>query len=402
MAEIGFDPTGGVLPAPWNNLTLQALVERSAMEAPARVFLRDCPAREHWNGVEPRSLTCDDLARQSRFLAAQLRALGLQEGEHVMLLLPNVVELSLAVIACRLIGAVPAIAPMDETVDFLRACAERVEAALILTCARVNDVALGEKARHVAARALCVRAVGGFGFDLVEGIVSLEGWSEDEVDPLPDLTAYQGEVGLVTFSREADGPVAALRSEGQVIAEALALHSVLRLDGRRGLVSLMQPGASTTLAAALVLPLYVGASVQLLGPYSPEVLAQAMTALPGAYLFAPDHFIAGLRENTLPGGLLAQASGFLALARIESPRAQILRPGAFKGALAFDFHETGLMTRLAWPIDGKIDLPKRYDHPMESVLPEDVPMLEWHDGTFTGFGAPRLIRKGEAMAGRAA
>lgn len=402
MAEIGFDPHGGVLPAPWNNLTLQALVERAAMEAPARIVLRDCPERERWNGVEPRNLSCDIVLREARFLAAQLRALGLQEGEHVLLLLPNVVELPLAVVACRLIGAVPAIAAMDESVDFLRACAERIGAALILTCARVNDVALGEKARQVAARALSVRSIAGFGFDLIEGIVSLEGWSEDEVDPLPDLTAYQGEVGLVTFSREAEGPMAALRTEGQVMAEALALHSVLRLDGRRGLVSLMQPGASATLAASLVLPLYVGASVQLVGPYTPATLERALAALPDAFVFAPDHFIAGLKENTVPGGLLAQAAGFLALARIETPRAQILRPGPFKGALAFDFHELGLMTRLAWPVDGKIDLPKRYDHPMESVLPEDCPMLEWVDGTFSGFGAPRTIRKGEASAGRAA
>lgn len=402
MSEPVSDTLMVELPAPWSHITLQSLAEKAALEAPARPFLADCPLRERWNGVEPRTLNCDTFLRSAYFLAAQFRTLGVQPGDRLLILLPNCVEHFLAVLACRLIGVVPAIGPIDESADYLRACAERIEAAVIVTCGRVGDMALGEKARLVAARALCVRGIAGFGFDLVEGIVSLEGWSEEDVDPIPDLTCHQGDDALITFARDADGPVAALRSEGQVIAEALALFSVLRLDGRRGLVSLMQPGASATFAATLPLALHTGARVRLVGPYEREALAGIMAEVPNSFVFAPDHFLSSLDPAAFEPGLFANAAGFLALARIEAPKANLLKPGPFKGALAFDFSEGGLMTRLAWPVDGKVDLPHRYDHPMESVLPEDVPMLEWSSDGLSGFGAPRVIRKGQKRTEAAA
>ncbi len=382
------------LPAPWSHVTLQWLAEKIAQEAPARPFMADCPDRLAWNGVEPRKLNCGIFLRAASFLAAQLRALGVLPGDRVLVLLPNCVEHYLAVLACRLTGAVPAIAPIDESADYLRGCAERIKAAVIVTCGVVGDLALGKKARLVAARALCVRCIAGFGFDLVEGIVSLEGWSEEEVDPLPDRTCHQGEDALVTFSRDNAGPLAALRTEGQVIAEALALHCVLHLDGRRGLVSLMQPGASATLAATLPLAMHSGARVNLVGPYARDALIRTMTGeAAGAFLFAPDHFLASLAPTAYPPGFFDNAAGFLALARVEAPKAGLLRPGPFRGALALDFGERGLMTRSAWPINGQIDLPHRYDHPMGSVLPKHIPMLEWRETRLEGFGAARILSK---------
>lgn len=390
------------LPDTWGNITLQSLLEKAATEAPARIMLRDCPLRERWNSMEPRNLTSDTLLRGVRFLAAQLLTLGLQRGERVLILLPNCVESYISVLACHMAGAVPAIAPIDETPDILRACAERCEAAVVLTCARVGDMALGEKARLVAAKALCVRGIAGFGFGLVDGIVSLEGWSEEDVDPLDDLARDQTDDALITFSREPEGVVALVRTQGQLIAEALALHSVLRLDGRRGLVSTMQPGASATLAATLTLPLHAGASIRLVGLYDREALEMVFAAEPTAFLYAPDHFISSLRAEMFRPGLFANTAGMLALARIPGPKAEVLPPGPFKGALLCDYSEHGMVTRLIWPEDGKLDLPHRYDHPMESVLPEDTPMLAWSEAGVSGFGAPRVIRKGSSKAEKAA
>lgn len=403
MASEAMPETGlSQLPDPWGSLTLPSLVEKAALESPARVFLRDCPLRERWNDVDPRQLTHDTFLRSTLFLAAQLRALGVQPHERVLILLPNCVESYLSVVACHFVGATPCLAPIDESADVLRACAERIEAAVVLTCARVGEMALGEKARLVAAKALCVRGIAGFGFNLVDGIVSLEGWSEEDVDPLPEIYHRQRNTALITFSREPEGIVALVRTQGQIIAEALALDSVLRLDGRRGLVSLMQPAASCTLAASLTLPLHKGASVRLMGPYERDALEIAFKAEPTAFLYAPDHFLSALNPEAYAPGLFANSAGFLGLARIAAPKGHIMPPGPFKGALAFDFNERGLMTRLAWPIDGKIDLPQRYDHPMESVLPEEVPMLEWSEAGFSGFGSAQVIRKGDKKAEQAA
>lgn len=401
--------SGPQLPEPWNELTLQSLMTRGAMTSPARVFMRDCPDREVWNGMEPRTLTFDAFFKASHFLAAQLRTLGVEAGDRVLILLPNTVEAPIAILACQLAGALPALAPADERIDTLRAAAERCEATMILTTARVGDVALGEKARQVAAKVLSIRCVAGFGFNLPDGIVSLEGWSEEDVVELPERERQQGDPGLMTFSRDADGSICALiRTEGQMVAEALALSSVMRLDGRRGLISLMHPGAAISVAASLVLPMHAGASVRLVGPFQSGTLARVLDSEPTAFLYGPDHFAAQLQPDSLGAGRLRNIAGILALARIERPDATIMPPGVMPASLALDFGERGLMTSVKWPADGRVALPDIYRHPMESVLPEGQVMLACGENPegpplWTGFGAAAVIRRDEAKkAGRAA
>lgn len=395
---------GPLLPAPWDDLTLQSLMDRAAQTSPARIFMRDCPAREAWNGMEPRTLNHDALFKGATFLAAQLRTLGIEPGEQVMLLLPNMVEVPLSVLACHLAGAVPAIAPIDEKLDVLRAAAERCSASMILTTGRVGDLAIGDKARQIAAKLIAIRCVAGFGFNLPEGIVSLEGWSEEDVIPLPEIERHQSETGLVTFARDESGAICAIeRSEGQMIAEALALSSVMRLDGRRGLISVMQPGAAASFAASLTLPLHAGASVRLVGPYDSDLLGRVIAEEPTAFLFCPDHFAAALRPASFGADALRNQAGILALARAPRPDAAIIPAGALNASLVVDFGERGIMTSVNWPRDGRLALPARFEHPMESVLPEGEALLEFApDGTTGGFGAARLIRREQGAPGKAA
>lgn len=393
---------------PWDKLTLLSLMDRAAAEHPVRVFLRDCPHREQWNGVEPRELTSDAFAKGARFLAAQLKTLGIEPGGRILLLLPNIVEVPLAILACHLAGAVPAIAPIDERVDMLRAAAERANAAMILTTGRVGDIAIGEKARQIAAKVMHVRCVAGFGFDLPDGVVSLEGWSDEDILPLPELGRQQDADGLITFTRQNGSVDAALRTEGQLVAEALALGSVMRLDGRRGLISLMHPGSAVSIAASLTLPLYAGASVRLIGPYDSVALAGAFEAEPGAFLYCPDHFAAQLTASSLGPNRLKNHAGILALVRTGVPDATVLPPGVLGGSLVVDFDEAGVMTTMSWPKDGKLRLPQQFAHPMEGVLPEGSLMLEFQpDGKaepgWAGFGAARMIRRADGHSkGKAA
>lgn len=391
---------GPQLPEPWDQLTLKALATRAAMTSPARVFIRDCPAREAWNGVEPRTLTFDAFFKAAHFLAAQIRTLGVQPGERVLILLPNTVEAPISLLACHLAGAVPAIAAADERAEVLRAAAERCGATMVITTGRVGDLALGEKARQVAAKVMSVRCIAGFGLGLPEGIVSLEGWSEEDIDELPERDRHQSQPGLMTFGREGGSLNAFLRTEGQMVAEALAISSVLRLDGRRGLISLMHPAAAATVAASLLLPLHAGASVRLVGPYDGKTLAEVLDADPTAFVFGPDHFMAQLHQDSFGDGRLGNVAGLLALTRVENPEAKILPAGKMDAALLVDFIERGIMTSLKWPRDGKLALPPSYPHPMESVLPEGAVMLAHEAGangpSFTGFGAATIIRREEA------
>jgi acyl-CoA synthetase (AMP-forming)/AMP-acid ligase II len=395
---------GQFLQAPWDKVTLQSLARDAAAEAPGRIFLRDCPAREGWNGVEPRSLTFDAFFKAAGFLASQLHTLGVEQGHRVLLLLPNSVELAISILGCQLAGAIPAIAPVDEKVDTLRAMAERCEAAAILTTARIGEIAAGEKARQVAAKVMAIRSVGGFGFDLPDGIVSLEGWSEEDVMPAGPIERDPGETGLITFTR-ADGAVCAvLRTEAQMIAEALAIGSVLPIDAHRSLVSLMQPGAAASVIAGFVLPLLAQASVHLVGPYESPALAQVIAAEPTAHLLAPDHFSAQLRRDSLGPGMLESLAGILAITRSTGLASAILAPGPLSGALLVDFEERGLMPLPVWPKDGKLVMSARFGHPVAGVLPPGEALLVWDtEAGWSGFGAARVIRRGDNQtAGRAA
>lgn len=398
-------PAGPGLAEPWGALTVSALAEKAAQERPARVFIRDCPNREAWNGVEPRALTTDAFLRNARFLAGQMRTLGLMPGEAVLMLLPNLVEAPMAILAAHLAGAVPAVAPVDESPDMLRAAAERCDAAMILTTGRVGDLALGEKARQVAAKVMSVRVVAGFGFDLPEGIVSLEGWSDDEVAPLAEATRKPGDIGLVTFARQAGGLVAAERLERQMIAEALALAPVLRLDGRRGIISLMHPGAAASVAAALTLPLHAGADIRLVGPYETGALISALKAEPDAFLYCPDHFAAWLAAEQLGPDVLRNLSGLLALARVSGREGAVPPCTIPEARLIADFDERGLVPLARWPKDGRLALPARIEHPMQDLLPEGTALLEIPEeagAPLGGFGAARIIQRGMAPAGKAA
>ncbi len=383
------------LNAPWDKITVASLVEAAAARVPKQVFLRDCPHRLAWNGVEPRELTFETFHRSTLFLAAQLRTLGVQPGDCVLLMLPNSVETPLALVGTLMAGAVPAIAPADEKVDTLRAMAERCEASAILTVNRIGDIKLGEKARQVAARLINIRCVAGFGFDLPDGIVSLEGWSEEDVMPLTPQTARQDAPALITFARK-DGAICAFRrTEAQVVADMLLATTLATPTEESGIVSLMQPGCSASVAAGFLLALQAKVTLALVGPYEAPALAKALERQPGALLLAPDHFMAQLPKD-------ASASG-LAIGHASSPKATIMKPGPISTPLLIDFEEHGLAGLRIWPPDGKLGIAEQVSHPLDGLISAGQPFLSFESDAVTGFGAAEVLsRPGGSSAGKAA
>ena len=395
--------TTRLLNAPWDKITLSGLVEAAVARSPKQVFLRDCPRRLDWNGVEPRELTFETFQRSALFLAAQLRTLGVEPGDTVFLMLPNSVETPLALTATLMAGAVPAIAPADEKVDTLRAMAERCGATAIVTMNRVGDILLGEKARQVAAKLMNIRCVAGFGFDLPDGIVSLEGWSEEDVMSLAPREPRQDEPALITFAREDGAICACRRSQAQLVAEMLLATTLAAPTETGGIVSLMQPGSAASLAAGFLLALQTRVPLTLIGPYETPAVAEALARQPSAVLLAPDHFVAG------PAGQFAkQVSTCLAIAHIAvahatGPGASILKPGAVSGPLIVEFEERGLAALPEWPRQGKLALGNGFAHPLADLIPGGQVYLGFEDGAVTGFGAAEILRRAkEASAGKAA
>lgn len=390
--------TTRLLNAPWDKITLSGLVEAAVARSPKQVFLRDCPRRLDWNGVEPRELTFETFHRSALFLAAQLRTLGVEPGDTLFLMLPNSVETPLALTATLMAGAVPAIAPADEKVDTLRAMAERCGATAIVTMNRVGDILLGEKARQVAAKLMNIRCVAGFGFDLPDGIVSLEGWSEEDVMPLAPREPRQDEPALITFAREDGAICACRRSQAQLVAEMLLATTLAAPTETGGIVSLMQPGSAASLAAGFLLALQNRVPLTLIGPYETPALAEALVRHPGAVLLAPDHFAAG------PAGQFAkQVSTCLAITHVAGPEASILKPGAATGPLIVEFEERGLAALPEWPQQGKLTIGDGFAHPLAGLIPGGQAYLVFEDGAITGFGAAEILRRTkEASAGKAA
>jgi|GEM_PF-2172054 len=392
-------PEPKILAEPWHKLTVAGLCSGAAAAHPDRLFMADCPDKPAWAGLEPRRLNFGEFYKRAQFFGAQLQTLGITAGERVMLLLPNSVEAAISVVGCLCAGFVPAPAPLDEAVEGLRAAAERMQVAAIITMERVEGLALAEKARQVAARVMSVRCVAGFGLDLPVGVVSLEGWSEEDVIPARQGSARkQSSDALVSFARENGGICGYIRSEAQLIADALALAAQTRIERGEPVIQLLQPASAASLVAGVLLPLFLGTSVHLVGPYQSRRFSTVLDHIRSGFLLAPQHFIAKILDQALPGTAL---SGCLALMRPEDKA--LTTKGALPLTTLFDLNEQGLLASKG-AVASVVSLAGVHPHPMEGVLVDEAPLITVQiavDGMVqaSGFGAPRVIRRGDERRG---
>lgn len=384
---------------PWNDITLTALLIRQAAEAPDAVFWSDCPGREAWNGVEPRHLTAANALACTRFLAAQLSTLGVQRGDTVLLLLANIVEFPMAVIACAMAGAVPLVMPVDEKPETLRAAAEKLGVTTILTTARVGDVATGDKARQVAAKVLSIRCVAGFGFDLPDGVVSLEGWSDEDIMPSEPLEPAPGDIALITMMR-ADGLlVPARRSHAQLVAEALAVQASLGGAEFGTLVSPLHPGSAGSFAGSHGLSLVAGRPLALVGPYAREALRGQLNHAEAPLLLVPGHFFTRGEASAfeVPDGI-----AMITFSRRGEPEALAPLPGkALARIIAID--ERAILALPAHSAAAETLAAGQPAHPHKGLLPSSTLWLgTTESGDWLGFGAARIGKPAAGSASQAA
>lgn len=375
----GFDRTPSssltrtALAEPWNRLTVTGLAQGAAAANPARPFIMDCDERETWEGNSPRKLNFGDFRRECDFFAGQIETLGLVPGNRALILMPNIVEAAIAIVGCMSAGVTPALAPIEESVETLRIAAERIGASAIITNARCEDIRPADLARQVAARVISIRCVAGFGHGLPEGVIPLDGWSEQDIDPNPNRPVRrQDQEGLITFSTGPGGLVAHIRSEAQTICDALAVATRHKLARDCALVSTMHPAGSAALAASLLMPLFLGAQVKLVGPFKAERLRKALRDTAQATLLCPASLVPLIRESRSHEPALAALGSILC----------VIRPGQeFEQAgdtpplsPLFDLFEQCLLAHSELPetID---DILGPHVHPMDSVLEPGQPYL---------------------------
>lgn len=393
--------TRTALAEPWNRLTVTGLAQGAAAANPARAFLSDCPDREAWEGNSPRHLGFGDFKRECDFFAGQLETLGLEPGNRALILMPNIVEAAIAVVGCMSAGVTPALAPIEESVDTLRIAAERIGASAIITNARCEDIRPADLARQVAARVISIRCVAGFGHGLPEGVIPLDGWSEQDIDPNPNRPArQQDQEGLITFSPGPAGLVAHIRSEAQCISDALAVATRHKLARDCALVSTMHPAGSAALAASLLMPLFLGAEVKLVGPFKAQRLRDALRETTEATLLCPASLVPLIREARGHEPALAALGGILCVIR---PGQEFERAGeTLPLSPLFDLFEQCLLASAELPetID---DILGPHVHPMESVLEPGQPYLMLSRGDDDiirayGFAASEALARPDAAS----
>ena len=123
---------------------------------------------------------------------------------------------------------------------------------------------------------------------------------------------------LITFGRDSGGLYACFRTQAQLMAEALALATISKLDRGHTLVSTLQPASCAAITANILLPIFIGASVQLVGPFRSDRFFEALTHAGTAHLFVPAQYLPAVIGEFGFDRRLAGLSGLVALARRDN------------------------------------------------------------------------------------
>jgi len=137
----------------WGTDTLHGLLAQHAERRPERLAVKDQPNREALTGDAPRSLTWGELEQASENLACQLQAAGVEEGQSLLVQLPNVVELLVVYYAASKLGAIVSPVPVQYGRHELQSLAAALDAGVVLTMARLRDTELAATAREALPEA---------------------------------------------------------------------------------------------------------------------------------------------------------------------------------------------------------------------------------------------------------
>lgn len=351
----------------WSRLTLDAVAETAARARPGRYAFTDAPDRESWTDGTPRSLTAGELGRDIQIFARKIATLGLQKGDRVILLMPNMVEGVTAILGTMLAGLVPCPLSVVSSPSAIIAAAEAVKATAIVTVTRYAHLTPARAACEAASRYYGVRFVAAFGDNTPPGAIPLSGWPDDDISQ-DTLAAPQPEhVALVTFDAR-EPSRAYLRTHAQLLSEALALSAISGLTSRGQLLGTFTPVSAAGVIATVAAPLISGAHVHLHGPFSPDILSAQLRTSPDAILILPSAAEAAVR-----GLVAAETRDTIVINREPGLAHSAEVPGRVTELLAFGEQATWALLR---DLERKrIRLPRSYVHPVATALPRSEVLI---------------------------
>jgi mycobactin salicyl-AMP ligase len=345
----------------WARLTLDAIAETAARARPGRAAFTDSPDRQAWTDGKPRSLTAGELGRDIQLFARKVATLGLNKGDRVILLMPNIVEGVTALLGTMLAGLVPCPINVVSAPQTIITAAEAVKATAIVTVTRYAHLMPATAACEAASRYYGIRFVACFGDNPPAGAIPLSDWPDDDIShdtlaaPQPDQAA------IITFDPQ-DPVRAFLRTHAQLLSEALALSAISGLTSRGQLLGTFTPVSAAGVIATIAAPLISGAHVHLHGPFAPDTLALQLAGSPDAILILPSAAEAAVRGLTQ-----GDARDSIVITREPGIARAPDAAGRVTELVALGEWATWALLRDAER--KRIRLPRAYAHPVATAMP---------------------------------
>lgn len=258
------EPKSSILLPPWNGMSLPGLTRGAALLRSETVLFRDGEGSASLAGRPPREVTGQDLDSHVDLLCRKLIVLGLAPGDRVIVIMPNLVEAMVTLLAVCRAGGVVVTLPVFADLETVTAAALLTDATGLVTMAGFAGLRPAEMARSVAAAAMSMRFVACHGRSAPEGVVALDMLSAEDVADVELPLAPEGtDDALITLDVWHKSPRALCRSHEQLIAEAASAAALSRLTDQSRLITTLAPSSLAGVIYSLALPLLTGATTDL-------------------------------------------------------------------------------------------------------------------------------------------
>ncbi len=387
---------------PWNGLSLPGLARSMGQFRKEETFFRE------WGDVRPElgrmamTLSGAELDRRIRHFARQMVSLGLKDGERIGILSLPSCDFVVAVIGAMAAGLSPFILPLSLPIDRMAALCEEAGVCGLVAGPDMDEMMVATVARTIAARSFPIRAVACFG-SAPEGVVSLDGWRDDELGNAPPEAIGQSP-GLLTVDLVGAEQRVMVRSQLQLIADALAFTTTTQMKPRGTILNTLAAASAFQIASAIVAPLLVRAETRLLPLFSSASFTE-MVRLGGhqPVIVLPAHLEAYLMDAQRAFGDSAMTMAFVHQANGATRSAAVARLPNQRIIDVTLIGERGTF-QLARLKDGRrAPLPQNWRQPGPRIVDGDALLLKADitgEGTLslTGYGAAALRRTGRALS----
>jgi acyl-CoA synthetase (AMP-forming)/AMP-acid ligase II len=385
---------------PWNALSLPGLVRSSGQFRANDIVIQEVGETSSTLDRLPRSLTAGELLTESEHLARQLTTLGARPGDRIAINCLMSVDLMIAIAAAMMIGASPLVLPVTLSAADKKAAIAASRVNGIVCGPDGDDLLLALSTRQIAIETFAIRFVASFGAQPPEGVVSLAGWGEADLAPLPE-NADMSSTALLSAD-PVDPSRVHRRTQIQLISEALAFAATTQLRARDTVLQTLSAGSSYSIVTSLIVPLLVKAQCRILTVFSGSQFSAMVRSSPsGSTLVLPAHLESLLSdaERAFDGHVASIVFVHQAGARTRSAATIRINQCRISDATLVGEAASFVLPRNTQ--GRRIGLPLAWQQPGTRVRADDLPLLVTEVGergevALHGYGTALLVDTSKA------